>query len=206
MFLILFSTSTDLVHPPWPPGSDACHEPDMAEQIILFFFRLCTGHSRLRYHLFNKYKICLPSMCTCGTRRRSQSIFHVSAQHATNRENKCGQHITYQSSKKCHMGMSTKSSCSPFTTEIYQFTSEIYQRSHCLIFFFFLEFAPFVCTSSTFQGLSFSFLFSYLMCVLPQPSAVLYTQHLTTLRLSCSALFQSACYNLENGVFIVQKY
>ena len=44
--------------------SDSLHKQNRPEQVILF--RLRTGHNRLNAHMYNKFKVGEPEMCSCN--------------------------------------------------------------------------------------------------------------------------------------------
>ena len=51
-------------HPDYK-SNDPYHKLDRADQVIIF--RLRTGHNRLNYHLYQKFKIGQTDQCPCGT-------------------------------------------------------------------------------------------------------------------------------------------
>jgi hypothetical protein len=48
-------------------ADDAYYQLNREDQVIIF--RLHTGHNRLKYHLYNKFRIGQNGICTCGTSR-----------------------------------------------------------------------------------------------------------------------------------------
>jgi hypothetical protein len=42
---------------------------------MVIIFRLCTGHTRLRHHLYNKFRIGESDICTCDT--ESMTVEHI---------------------------------------------------------------------------------------------------------------------------------
>ena len=53
--------------------ADPYHKLNRKEQVIIF--RLRTGHNRLQYHLFNKFKVGETDLCSCTT--DSQTVEHI---------------------------------------------------------------------------------------------------------------------------------
>jgi hypothetical protein len=48
-------------------ADDAYYQHNREDQVIIF--KLRTGHNRLKYHVYNKFKIGQHDTCTCGTSR-----------------------------------------------------------------------------------------------------------------------------------------
>ena len=53
--------------------ADPYHKLNRKEQVIIF--RLRTGHNKLQYHLFNKFKVGETDLCSCTT--DSQTVEHI---------------------------------------------------------------------------------------------------------------------------------